>query len=811
MPDLAACINAAIADGVMDAQRGEQARQMFLELDRDYSARYGASGRSRAAKETVRRVQADAALKARQRLLQLVTLDNIVTGLSNASDPETAALKLIEALGGGGTQVSARAHREAVLGQAHAILEDAIERFRRDLAGRSKDKATQMDVAREAFGERTGNETAKTMARALSDAFEFLRGEFNRAGGAIGKLENYGLPTRHDWIKVRAATYKPWRDAIWPLLDRQKMVDYATGSPMTDTELENLLADSFRQIASDGWVNRQATMNNAGKSLANRRGDSRHLHFKDFDAWQAYQKQFGNPDVFETIVAHMDGMSRDIGAMRALGPNPLASIRFVKAWLEKRAKDNLDNPDPERALAKGEALETLYMHYTGEVNRPVRERVSRFFETVRSALTGIQLGAAAISATTDPGFGAITARHNGLRVSRYLARYASLLNPASEADRRLAVRMGLIAEEATKVAASMARFTGEIQGLEFFKRFSDGVMRVSGLAHITQTGKFAFGLEYFAVLADHAHMAFDALPEPLSRQMAAYNITAADWDVMRSAPLYEHAGEKFMRPDEIAGLDAGRAAQDAATKLLAIVNGETEFAVPSVSLTGRAMLLGRNRPGTIPGELIRSGLMYKNFGLTLMFTHLARGIAQRTTADRAGYFASLILTTGVLGAFALQMKEIAKGRDPREMDNGRFFAAAVLQGGGLGIMGDFLFADTSRFGAGFAETVAGPVVGAFSDASRLTVGNVYAALDGKDPKLGADIAATLGRYTPGGSIWYLRALYERAVVDQVRAVLDPEADKYFRRRETAAKRDYGSGYWWRPGEAAPGRAPDLGF
>ena len=54
----------------------------------------------------------------------------------------------------------------------------------------------------------------------------------------------------------------------------------------------------------------------------------------------------------------------------------------------------------------------------------------------------------------------------------------------------------------------------------------------------------------------------------------------------------------------------------------------------------------------------------------------------------------------LLGGLAVQLKEIAKGNDPRPMDSAEFWLAAVMQGGGLGIFGDFFSASTSRTGAG---------------------------------------------------------------------------------------------------------------
>ena len=75
---------------------------------------------------------------------------------------------------------------------------------------------------------------------------------------------------------------------------------------------------------------------------------------------------------------------------------------------------------------------------------------------------------------------------------------------------------------------------------------------------------------------------------------------------------------------------------------------------------------------------------------------------------------------------------MSKGRDPRPMEGPEFWGAAFLQGGGLGIYGDFLFSDVNRFDRGLAETIAGPVVGFADDVRKLTIGNVTQAIKGED-------------------------------------------------------------------------------
>jgi hypothetical protein len=69
-----------------------------------------------------------------------------------------------------------------------------------------------------------------------------------------------------------------------------------------------------------------------------------------------------------------------------------------------------------------------------------------------------------------------------------------------------------------------------------------------------------------------------------------------------------------------------------------------------------------------------------------MNTHIMRGVVQEGAKAKGRYFADLILSTTLMGALAMQLKEMAKGRDPRPMTDAEFWGAAMLQGGGLGFV-----------------------------------------------------------------------------------------------------------------------------
>jgi hypothetical protein len=252
-------------------------------------------------------------------------------------------------------------------------------------------------------------------------------------------------------------------------------------------------------------------------------------------------------------------------------------------------------------------------------------------------------------------------------------------------------------------------------------------------------------------------------------------------------------------------------AEGLALRLQMAIQEQLEFAIPTANLEGRAMLQGQTAPGSFGGELLRSSASYKSFAMSLMLGQFRRYAALPTPWDKAKYATKMSVMMLSMGALAVQLKELAKGNDPRPMNEGKFVMAALFQGGGLGIFGDFFASETNRVGGGIGATLAGPVAGAIGDALGPVASNVTRAVNGQETLIGRDVANTVQRYTPFfSSAWYARTAYSRLVVDELASFLDPEADMIQRRRIKRLASAYGTQPFIPPrGSGDSLRAPDL--
>ncbi len=806
------CLPGLVAGGQLSPERAAEAAGLYGDLLEVYRRQFGDQAAAAMASDAaVKALRVQAARKKRLALLQVQAQRSALMNMKRygGGDPAgagpidpRAAIALIDYDAKAGFS-SVEARRKAIKGRAHGLIDSILADHRHNLVGEVRNKAQLANVVRELFTPgSTRDAYAAELAGAWTRAADMLRGRYNAAGGAIGELKGWGLPQAHDSRAVGKAGYLPWRDFILPLLDRGRMIDDRTGAPFTDAALEGALRNVYETIRTDGWSKIKAGAA-GGKMLANQNAEHRFLHFRDADAWMAYADRFGTGSPFDAMMGHVEAMSRDIAAMEILGPNPEATIRWLKDTVVKSAK--LAGGDAGEAAERGASqLQRLWDEYTGLLRRPESRRIALAFGTVRSLQVASKLGSASLSAVSDLSFGAVTRRFNGLPASKMIGEYARLFLPGTLENRKQAVRAGLIAEEWANMAASQHRYMLEEVTGEVGRRLASGVLRLSGLARFTQAGRWAFGMEFLGHLTDQVGRSFDALEPALQRAFERHGIGAEGWDRIRKTPLEADRGVDWLYPRNIADQDLG-------DRLLELIHTETDFAVPVADLRTRALMHSAAPAGTWIGESIRSAFLFKGFGISVVLLH-GRRIMEQAGPDAARYAAALFIAMTLGGAAALQLKELAKGKDPRDMTGdhaAQFWGAAALQGGGFGIYGDFLSATENRFGGGLAQTLAGPVVDTVQGVGALTYGNIAKAARGDDTSVGRDAVQLIKRETPGQSLWYTRLAFERLVADQLQQAADPNYRASWRRMERRAK-DQGSSFYWEPGEAAPQRAPNLG-
>ncbi len=818
---------------------------------------------------------------------------------------------------------------KAIRNMAQSQMEEALHEGRRgaitgDLRRAfGEAKLRWENVVREAMGQATGDDTAKRVAGVWLKTAEDLRQRFNAAGGAVGKLKDWGMPQLHNPLAVMNAGMERWRAGIIDRLAPDRMVHPIHGRPMTRAEVLDALEPIYRNITSGGAVDRAPSRAPQGLgALHKRHADHRFLVFKSADDWLAYQADFGVRDPFAAMMAYVNTMSRDIAAMERLGPNPAQTIAYLRSVAEQQGGlaaagqpamlPAMKTKDAETHVRKAlERAGAMWDLYRGATETPVGNRLATFTANARNVVSATALGASAISSITDVSLQAAARRLAGMDKASELAAFRSTMDNLRTKKAREAVAMGLGLEAAAHALAQQARYIGELQGSWWSRYLTDRALTAFLLTPWTQAGQHALGSDLMGhfhgaargtqkalLILDAIKQGYDVpkifgfdgsgstqshmlrlhdaaiagvedllkkenraadpvmrgrreaqlarlradrdkvkngshvspdvaeiirngdvdvmslLDGPTRRTLQRHGITADEWGKMSGAMLAGATSDPHLTPRHIAALHV-QGADKLAEKYLRMILREVDHGIISSDPETAAMMVSRTRPGTIVGEIIRTGKQFKAFGATLIVLQ-ARRIAElalvegglKGVATAAKYASVLLFSNTLLGAAAMQMKEMSKGRDPLDMTEAKFWGAAIMQGGGLGIFGYFMFSELNRFGGSKGATAAGPLWSRVENIQNLTLGNMKDLIEGKPTRFGKEATQFVRQNVP--MPFYLRLAWERVMLDELQRMIDPEAYKAFRQARMTRLRDYRQEYWWRPGASTPDRLPDFG-
>ncbi|WP_291297614.1 hypothetical protein [Elioraea sp.] len=801
------CLDDRVSGGTLTREQADAIAQKVREIEAENAAGAVPLSDQEALARAAAELAADARLKKRQNAIQVLRHAELMDRLAAhprgpyagaasifARDLAADAAGIAEAAG---SNVEGR--QRAVLAILHGKVVDFLDAYRSKAVGLTRDTMGLRNVVRELYGEATGDGVAGAAARGFTEAAEYARKRWVDGGGRTWKLDDWRLPQVWDRDAVARLTRVQFSDAMLDAIGAGKLrvLDWQTGKPVDRARAQEILVDAYDAIVTDGLSRLVPGQQTAGR-LANSRQERRAFEWTSADAWLEANERFGAGDgigIYSLMTQHLDGLARDIGMIEVLGPSAHHQARVVIDTARKAGATD----------GQAYRLEALWDTVSGASTGAVNRAAAGFMRETRAWLTAAKLGSAVLSAASDFATLRLTAAWNGIPASDVMRRYMSLLTSA--ADRKDAIRTGLIAEGWARVAAATQRNQADIVGAGLGSRVADTVLRASGLTAHTEAGRWAFQIETLAQLADDAALPFDRLRPGFRRGMERNGITAEDWDVMRAAPMFDLGdGGKVLHPESIA--KQGRREADAAARLMQWITIETDFAIPQPGARERALMLGKTQAGTLVGELIRSTTQLKAFPVTMMTTHLLRGLEAYRGGDRGRYMVALGVSLTIAGAFSMQLKQIAAGKDPRDMTTPTFWGAAFMQGGGAGIFGDFLYSSLTRSERSFYMTaIGGPTGGLIDDLSRLTGGNIQGLAEAKDTNFGAELARFARFNAPGTSLWYARLALDRLMWDRLQEMADPDHARKWRRLENQARQDYGQEFWWRPGEASPTRAP----
>lgn len=674
------------------------------------------------------------------------------------------------------------------------------------------DQELVQKIVRERFGENTGDALAKKISDKMGDVFETMRERFNRNGGDIGKLDNWGLPQTHNLEKIAKAGKEAWVNKAESLIDTRQYV-HENGDYYSQQEIRSLLEYTYDTLSSDGAnkieVGRQATGGGTSK-VTNRHGESRVLHFKDAESWLEYQSEFGGMQFVDLIEAHINGLSKDIAMVENLGSNPKTALKILmdaaakKDW-EKGIEENQTKSSRKRA-------QVMFDEFSGG-NSPQSQVLANLGLAYRSMNVASMLGGTTIASLADQATIAKNASVHNLSYRKAFGGLIEQLNPANKADRELAHSLGLATEE---MLGSIARWSDD--GLtstygksEKLARISSGVatqvMRVSFLNALTSASKVGFTkllMEKYGRLS--RSKAWNDLDVQDRELLSNTGLDERAWQVFQLAePVVDRKGNQLMSarsiyeiPDEklTSFGDPKQVKDQVASQLQAHLLDEQGMAVIEAGLRERTwMTVGAK--GTITGEVFKGLMQFKSFSASFLMRQGSRTMAQEGLKGKAAYAIPLVVSMTLLGGLVVQLREILNGNDPQTIYDSNdpkkatsFFMRSVVAGGGVPVLGDILVAGTDTSGRDANSFVSGPLGSDFTALLGLTVGNLTQYNEGKDTNFGNEAFKFVKGKIPAQNLWYTKAAINRMFFDEVQDTIAPGyREKALRKAERQQDRE----------------------
>lgn len=654
------------------------------------------------------------------------------------------------------------------------------------------------DLAMEVFSmgkANTGNPIAKAGAEAWLKVTEQLRQRFNAAGGDVGRLDYGYLPQAHDQAEVLKRGRDRWAADVLPMLDRSRYVDDA-GARLGDAEVLDILRGAWDTISSDG-ANKSAPGQSRGTGArANRGSQSREIHFKDGEAYLQYQRQFGTGSMYDAMMGHLGGLARDIALVERYGPNPEAQMR-----LQFDMADRADG-GPKRVF--GNRADAYWRVLNGTSGQAMSARIAQIGTHVRNIETFGKLQGAVLSSVTDLGTYFVTTGFNKLSYWDAIKNLGAAVTPDTKAFLNT---HGMIADS---MISDLSRWTAENVAQSWSGRLSNSTMRLSLMNAWTDTMRRAFSLTMMEGMGRLRQTEWGKLTEYDRWRMESKGLTEADWEVIRAAQPVMHRGSEHITPDAIYATGDPRAGEVVA-KYLGVIADESEVAVLNPDLATRAITTaGGTTRGTIPGELFRCVMQFKSFPIAMISRHWRRMLetpqgleGAPRTANRLAYAGALLVSLTALGAIAYQTKQLVAGKDPVDMNPGdergrKFWKQALLQGGGLGFVGDILLGDTTQDRSpldSFGRLLLGPSFGSAADLYELTKGNLDEYQAGKDTHGGAEALRFARGHLPMVNLWYAKSALDHMGLYALQENMSPG---YLGRIQGKARKDWGQDYWLDP-------------
>jgi len=669
----------------------------------------------------------------------------------------------------------------------------------------------QMDIEimQEMVGITTGVKQAKDIAMILKKYQNSWRNRLNDLGANIGLLDDWITRTTHNTEKMANASKiskiigdnrTAWVEFIKGRLDIPR-----TFANVSDpAQIDNILGDIYNSIMSGDHLKHGGTNSVYGtRNVTNRLNASRVLHFKDVQARQEYNIAFGEPSLKESVMGVLSNSARNIAIMQELGTNPKDTLNKILALLRKKYKDQ-DSKITRQLNLK--TFENQFKEIDGSINGIGNQTLATISMGVRTLQNTGKLGLATITSFGDLAqyMGTTSFQGRGLFSGLFEA-----LNGLFKTNDRAAM------EVLQTTSNSIHSFMGNKYGAANDTWGTMGKIQNTFFKWNTLNGWISSLKSSMAVgLSRHYGMQTELKFSDLSVRernfLTLYGIDDGKWNMLRSIKTLDVEGKRYMTAegvnelsDNVINAYVGKKLsqreirnfkQDLEITWRNVLVDQTMHGTPEPDAAIRAITNQGLEKGTPMGETIRFVMQFKSFPISIWKKIIGRELYSYGPDDsrlaKVSGLASLLMLSTFWGYIAMSVKDMIKGRSPRDPNKKSTLVQAFAQGGGAGIYGDFLINELqNEYGNGIFETALGPTA---SDIKKIF--DIVQSMN--DPKkAGKKFVQLAEGNVPFLNLYYTKTAYDYLIGYQVKEYLDPG---FFRRMRDKHEQQRGQSYYLKP-------------
>lgn len=610
--------------------------------------------------------------------------------------------------------------------------------------------------------------------------------------------------------ELNEIAYTRWKNFILPLLD-----DARTFENVPDDEIEGFMRSAYNNIVFKRSLNYTTdpldeTSSTKEKlddlyayagpaNLGKRLSQSRVFHFKDGKSWYQYNEEYGTGNFASSIYSTMENSSKAIGLMKKFGSNPRAMYNNLsKQIFAEQARTGKYTPS---ALRSKEARMSSYFDMLdGSANSPVSYLGAKIGANIRAWQTMSKLGGVVLSALPDLALNAELFREHGASsFGGYAESFKGMFTGLSTAKKKeLANLLGVWAEN--EIGGMVSRFAPFETPEGLTSRAMGRFFKLTLMEEWDKRNRVSVASYLSKNLAMNKSKSFNSLDTSLKSILQLYGIDAKQWDLIRNPEnmFTIEDGSQFVTPDaalhysdesiasyldkdvsDLTKSEISKTKNDIYDRLFNFFVDQTENANLRPGIEDKYFFTRGSRAGTPLGEMARFIGQFKYYPIAYgkriigrKFFGLQNGLVDGASLDIQGLINIMIGTTA-LGYVSMNAKNIMKGRTIVPPDSWGAISAAMIQGGGMGIFGDFLLGQHDRFGHSITLDLLGPSITSIGDMATI----LFKLKSLEDPSNMA--FAFLKNNTPFINLFYTRIFLDYAFLYGLQEKISPNSTRRY--------------------------------